>query len=128
MDIPSDIFYTKEHEWLRLNGQKGVVGITAFAQDQLGDVVFVELPSEGVFVDQAKQFGVVESVKTISDLYAPVSGTIAAVNKDLKDNPELVNSDPYGNGWMIEIDISSSSQLKELLTPEQYTALVKEDG
>ena len=128
MDIPANLLYTKEHEWLRVNDQKGVIGITAFAQEQLGDVVFVELPSKGVLLHQSKQFGVVESVKTVSDLYAPVSGCVTETNVDLESNPELVNNDPYVKGWMIEIDISSSDQLKELLTPEQYTALVKEEG
>jgi len=128
MDIPTDLLYTKEHEWLRLNDKKCVVGITAFAQEQLGDVVFVELPAEGTSVDQDKQFGVVESVKTVSDLYAPVSGSVTSINKDLETNPEFVNSDPYEKGWMIEIDILSSNQLNTLLTPEQYAALVKEEG
>ena len=128
MDIPTDLFYTKEHEWIRVNGQKGVAGITAFAQEQLGDVVFVELPVEGSSVEQAKQFGVVESVKTVSDLYAPVNGSVTATNKELEASPELVNNDPYGKGWMIEFDISSTDQLKNLLSPEQYTALIKEEG
>ena len=128
MEIPSDLLYTKEHEWIRVNGDKGTVGITAFAQDQLGDVVFVELPAEGTQLKQTDQFGVVESVKTVSDLYAPADGSISAVNKDLEANPELVNSDPYGKGWIIEINITSENQLKNLLSPEQYKRLVQEEG
>lgn len=121
---PRDLRYTKEHEWIRVEGTRGVVGITFFAQEQLGDVVFVELPKVGTTVEQGKSFGVVESVKTASDLYAPVSGSIAAVNEKLTDQPELVNSDPYGEGWMVVIEMSDPSQVSSLLTAEQYEALI----
>lgn len=120
MEVPKDLRYTIEHEWVRLNGNKGVVGITQFAQDQLGDVVFVELPQPDSQVTKETTFGVVESVKTVSDLYAPVSGKVAAVNTDLESQPELVNSDSYGKGWMIEIEISDLKEIDSLLTPEQY--------
>ncbi len=121
---PRDLRYTTEHEWIRVDGTRGVVGITYFAQEQLGDVVFVELPKVGTTVEQGKSFGVVESVKTASDLYAPASGSIAAVNEKLTDQPELVNRDPYGEGWMVVIDMSDPSQVNSLLTAEQYEALI----
>lgn len=119
---PQDLRYTKDHEWIRVEGRRGVVGITSFAAEQLGDVVFVELPKVGASLEQGKSFGVVESVKTASDLYAPVSGTVTEVNPKLVDQPELVNQDPYGEGWMIELDVSDPSQVALLLTAEQYEA------
>ena len=122
---PQDLRYTKEHEWIRVEGTRGVVGITAFAQEQLGDVVFVELPKVDVAVELGKPFGVVESVKTASDLYAPVSGTVAEVNKKLDDQPELVNQSPYDEGWMIVIEMSDPSQVSQLLTAQQYEALLQ---
>jgi glycine cleavage system H protein len=122
--FPSDLRYTREHEWIRADDDRGIVGITSFAQDQLGDVVFVELPSVGTKVESGKTFGVVESVKTASDLFAPVDGTIVAVNEKLKDNPELVNSDPYGEGWMIAVALSDPGQLQSLLTSAEYEAIL----
>jgi len=119
---PKDLRYTKDHEWIRAVGRRGVVGITAYAVEQLGDVVFVELPKVGADLEQGKPFGVVESVKTASDLYAPASGKVAEVNQKLVDQPELVNQDPYGEGWMIEMDLSDPAQLDSLLTAEQYEA------
>jgi len=121
---PQDLRYTKDHEWIRVEGARGVVGITYFAQEQLGDVVFVELPKVGTRVEQGKTFGVVESVKTASDLFAPVSGTVVEVNEKLIDRPELVNQDPYGEGWMIVVEMSDPSQVASLLTAEQYEALL----
>lgn len=122
--VPRDLRYTREHEWIRVEGDRGVVGITEFAQEQLGDVVFVELPKAGAAVESEKTFGVVESVKTASDLYAPVGGTVVDVNPKLADQPELVNRDPYGDGWMIVVQITSPAQLDELLTADQYEALI----
>lgn len=122
MEVPKDLLYTIEHEWIRIKDNKGVVGITQFAQDQLGDVVFVELPQKDSEVTKESTFGVVESVKTVSDLYAPVSGKVVAVNTDLETQPELVNSDPYGKGWIVEIEISDTKETENLLTPEQYLA------
>ncbi len=122
MEVPKDLLYTIEHEWLRIKDNKGVIGITQFAQDQLGDVVFVELPQKDSEMTKESTFGVVESVKTVSDLYAPVSGKVVAVNTDLETQPELVNSDPYGKGWIAEIEISDNKEIKNLLTPEQYLA------
>lgn len=126
MEVPKDLRYTREHEWLKMNGTQGVVGITHFAQDQLGDVVFVEVPAPGTELEQESTFGVVESVKTVSDLYAPVSGKVAAVNTDLEANPEWVNQEPYGKGWMIEIELSDPGQAESLLSADDYETYLKE--
>ena len=120
MEVPNDLLYTIEHEWVRLKDNRATVGITDFAQGQLGDVVFVELPTEGTELTKEQAFGVVESVKTVSDIYAPVSGKVVAVNKDLESQPELVNSDPYGKGWMVEIELLNSSPEQNLLSAGQY--------
>ena len=120
MEIPNDLLYTIEHEWVRLKNNRATVGVTDFAQGQLGDVVFVELPVEGTELGKESTFGVVESVKTVSDIYAPVTGKVVAVNKNLESQPELVNSDPYGQGWMIEIEFSNSSPEQSLLSADQY--------
>ncbi len=126
MEVPKDLRYTNEHEWLKVDGTKGVIGITQFAQDQLGDVVFVEVPAVGTELAAENTFGVVESVKTVSDLYAPVAGKVVAVNKDLEANPELVNQDPYGKGWMIEVELSDAAQAVGLLSAADYEAFIKE--
>ena len=120
MEIPNDLHYTIEHEWVRLKNNRATIGITDFAQGQLGDVVFVELPAVGTELVKENTFGVVESVKTVSDIYAPMTGKVVAVNKDLESQPELVNSDPYGQGWMIEIEFSNSSPEQSLLSADQY--------
>lgn len=124
--IPAGLKYTKEHEWIRVEGKIGTVGITHFAQDQLGDVVFVELPPVGKQLKAGEQFGVVESVKTVSDLYAPASGTVVEVNAALESSPELVNQSPYGEGWMIKIEISDPAELDSLLDAAAYAALIEE--
>ncbi len=124
MSVPNDLRYTRDHEWLRLDGEEATVGITAYAADQLGDIVFVELPDEGRELDQARPFGVVESVKAVSDLFAPISGEVVATNAALAAGPELVNSDPYGDGWMIKVKVADASQLDDLLDGEAYDALV----
>jgi glycine cleavage system H protein len=118
--LPTDLRYTHDHEWLRATGSAWRVGITQFAVDQLGDVTIVDLPKEGDLVTKGQRFGTIESVKSVSDLYAPVSGKVTAVNAALKDNPELVNSEPYGGGWMIELEPTEKSELGELLAPEAY--------
>ncbi len=128
MAVPKDLLYTKEHEWLRVTGSKGVVGITHFAQDQLGDVVFVELPKAGTELDEHATFGVVESVKTVSDLYAPAKGKVVAVNQELEANPELVNQDPHDKGWLIEVELSDPDKLDGLLSAEDYQTFIKESG
>ena len=118
--VPGDLRYTREHEWAKVEGARVRVGITAYAQEQLGDVVFVELPKVGVKVTQMQGFGVVESVKAVSDLFAPLDGTVAEANEALRTAPELVNQDPYGKGWMIMITPSQPGQLEELMTAGQY--------
>ncbi len=125
-NIPKDLRYTREHEWAKQEGARVRVGITDFAQEQLGDVVFVELPKVGGKVTQNKGFGVVESVKAVSDLFAPLSGEVVEVNAALPKSPETVNQDPYGKGWMIVIAPSDPKELENLLTAEQYEKLVAE--
>src|SRR6056297_654415 len=121
MSIPADLKYTREHEWIKNNGDGTVtVGITDFAQGELGDIVFVELEPEGTEFSQDDTFGTVEAVKTVSDLYAPVDGEITEINETLEDEPELVNDDPYGDGWMVKIKLSDAGQLDDLLTAEEY--------
>ena len=118
--IPSDLRYHKEHEWVRLNGNQATVGISHFAQDALGDIVFLDLPKAGAVVKAGQQIGEVESTKTTSTLYTPVSGTVAKINTDLKDHPEVVNSDPYGKGWIALIDLSNAEEVDRLMTAAQY--------
>jgi glycine cleavage system H protein len=120
-DNPADRRYTTEHEWIKAEGAHYVVGITAFAQDQLGDIVYVELPKVGDRVESGKPFGVIESVKTASDLYAPVSGQVVEVNSELVDQPQSVNDDPYQTGWMIKIRAEDTTEVERLLTAEQYS-------
>jgi glycine cleavage system H protein len=125
MSYPADLRYTNDHEWLRISGSC-VVGITQFAVDQLGDITLVDLPREGDLVTKGQRFGTIESVKSVSDLYAPCSGKVTKVNAALKDSPELVNSDCYGAAWMIEIEPSDTGELDELLSADAYTALTAE--
>ncbi len=122
--VPADLRYTSDHEWVRVDGDTVTVGITQYAADQLGDIVFVELPDVGRTIEQAAAFGVVESVKAVSDLFAPVGGEVAAVNPGLTGSPESVNSDPYGEGWMIRIQMTDTDQLSELLDASAYDDLV----
>ena len=119
-ETPDDLGYLESHEWARRDGDTARVGITDFAQDELGDVVFVELPDAGDELEAEAQFGVVESIKAVSDLYAPVGGEVTAVNEDLFSAPELVNDDPYGDGWMLEIDADDTDELEALLTAAEY--------
>ncbi|HYM84164.1 MAG TPA: glycine cleavage system protein GcvH [Candidatus Dormibacteraeota bacterium] len=124
--VPADLRYTKEHEWIRVDGEEATVGITEYAAAQLGDIVFVELPEVGRTIDQFATFGVVESVKAVSDLFAPISGQVVARNDELSDRPELVNSDPYGEGWMVRVRLAEPDQLGELLDPPAYEQLTTE--
>jgi glycine cleavage system H protein len=124
--VPGDLRYTKDHEWIRVEGDEAVVGITQFAADQLGDIVFVELPDAGRSLDQHATFGVVESVKAVSDLFAPVGGEVASANGDLAGAPEVVNSDPYGAGWMIRVKLADPAQVDGLLDAAAYEQLVAE--
>jgi glycine cleavage system H protein len=116
--------YTRDHEWVRVDGDQATVGITQYAADQLGDIVFVELPETGRELEEAKPFGVVESVKAVSDLFAPLSGSVTATNDALASTPEQVNNDPYGSGWMIKISVADPSQIDDLLDGEAYDDLV----
>ena len=122
--VPADLRYYKDHEWVRLDGDTATVGITQYAADQLGDIVFVELPDVGRTIEQFAAFGVVESVKAVSDLFAPLGGEILATNDDLAGSPESVNSDPYGGGWMVRLRIADTGQLTELLDAAAYDDLV----
>jgi glycine cleavage system H protein len=124
--VPSDLRYTKDHEWVRVDGDTATIGVTDFAANQLGDVVFVDLPAVGKAVEQFATFGVVESVKAVSDLYAPLSGEVVEVNGDLGSKPELVNSDPFGEGWMIRVEIGDAAQLGDLLDAAAYEKLTAE--
>lgn len=124
MSIPTDLRFTNDHEWLRQAGDKWQVGITQFAVEQLGDITLVDLPKVGDAITKGQRFGTVESVKSVSDLYAPVSGTVTAVNVALKDAPELVNGEPYQGGWMIEVAPANASEVNELLDANAYQALV----
>ncbi|MBC9811239.1 glycine cleavage system protein GcvH [Crocinitomicaceae bacterium CZZ-1] len=124
MSIPANLKYTKDHEWVRVEGDTAVVGITDFAQGELGDIVYVEVETEGETLDQHEVFGTVEAVKTVSDLFLPVSGEIVEFNTNLEGNPELVNSDPYGEGWIIKIKFSDASELDGLLDADGYKAVI----
>jgi len=124
--VPADLRYTKDHEWVRIDGDTATIGVTDFAAQQLGDVVFVDLPAVGRTVDQFATFGVVESVKAVSDLYAPLSGEVVEVNTDLAGKPELVNSDPFGAGWMIRVRVGDTAQVAGLLDAAAYQQLTAE--
>jgi glycine cleavage system H protein len=124
--VPKDLRYTKDHEWVKVDGDVATIGVTDYAASQLGDVVFVDLPAVGRAVDQFATFGVVESVKAVSDLYAPVTGEVTDVNAELAEKPELVNSDPFGDGWMIRVKVADADQLTDLLDAAGYEQLTAE--
>lgn len=124
MNIPADLKYTEDHEWVRVEGDTATVGVTDFAQGELGDVVFVEIETEGEELDKGETFGTVEAVKTVSDLFMPVGGEVSEVNEELADEPELVNKDPYGKGWMVKIKVADSSELDDLMSAEDYEKMV----
>ena len=124
MNIPTELKYTKDHEWVRIEGDEAVIGITDFAQNELGDIVFVEVETEGDNVMSEEIFGSVEAVKTVSDLFMPLSGKVLLFNSELDDNPEVVNSDPYGSGWMIRVKVSDFSEIDNLLSADQYKDLI----
>jgi glycine cleavage system H protein len=125
LNIPEDLQYTKSHEWVRIEGDTATIGITDHAQDELGDVVFVELPDEGATFDAGESFGTVESVKAVSDLYAPVGGEVVEVNSTLEDAPENINDDPYGEGWIVKLRTTDEP---DLLSPEEYEKVVEEES
>jgi len=120
MHVPEELYYTRDHEWLRVDGAEGTVGITDFAQGSLGDVVFVELPKAGTILQQGEPFGVIESNKTVSDLFAPVSGRVVAANDSLREHPEAVNQDPYGAGWIVRIALEEPAEVRNLLDAASY--------
>ena len=125
MSIPTEIKYTKEHEWISLDGEVAMIGITDHAQSQLGDIVFVELPDVDREINQNETFGVIEAVKTVADLFAPVKGLIIEINSSLEDSPDLINSDPYGTGWIIKVKVSDSSQYDSLMSSDEYEEFIK---
>jgi len=124
MNIPQELKYTKDHEWVRVEGDHVVIGVTDFAQKELGDIVYVDVDTEGETVEKDEVFGSVEAVKTVSDLFMPITGEVIEFNESLEDAPEVVNNDPYGDGWMIKVAISDMQELEDLLTAEQYNDLV----
>ncbi len=124
MNIPADLKYTKDHEWVKINGNTATIGITDFAQGELGDIVYVEVETEGDTLGQEEVFGTIEAVKTVSDLFMPVSGEITEFNSALESNPEAVNSDAYGAGWLIKVNMSDTSEVDSLLTADQYKAIL----
>ncbi len=124
MSIPNNLKYTKEHEWVLVEGNIGTIGVTDYAQGELGDVVFVDIDPALADVKKGSSIGTIEAVKTVSDIFAPFSGKVVEINENLKDNPESVNSDPYGNGWMLKVEISNASELNDLLDSSAYQALI----
>jgi glycine cleavage system H protein len=128
MDFPEEFKYTEEHEWVMVEEEIAVIGISDFAQDALGDVVFVELPEVGAVLEAGKAFGVVESVKAVSDIYAPISGTVEEINEDLIEAPEIINTSPYVDGWMIKIRMTDAADADALMSSEEYQALIAEES
>ncbi len=125
MNIPDNLKYTKDHEWIRVEGEEAYIGVTDFAQSELGDIVFIEIETEGEKLEKEEVFGTIEAVKTVSDMFMPVTGEVLEVNPALEDSPDVVNKDPYGEGWMIKISIDDASELDQLLDAGQYKALIE---
>ena len=125
MSLPQDLIYTKEHEWLKVDGETAIIGITEHAQSELGDIIFIEFPNIDQEIDKNEPFGTIEAVKTVADLFAPVSGKVIKINETLEDNPEFVNSDPYVNGWIVKVSISDTSELEELMSADKYEGLIR---
>ena len=126
MNVPANLKYTKDHEWIKVDGDVATVGVTDFAQSQLGDIVFIEIETVGETLAKEEVFGTIEAVKTVSDMFMPVAGEVLKVNPKITEQPDVVNKDPYGNGWMIKVKISNPAELNELLSPEQYKATINE--
>lgn len=126
MNYPTNVKYTNEHEWIRLEGEEAYVGITDYAQDQLGDIVFVDITTEGETLEKGETFGTIEVVKTVSDLFMPIGGQVLEINPDLEEHPELVNQDPYGKGWLIRIKPTDTAEMDELLNAEAYKQIINE--
>ena len=125
MNVPSNLKYTKDHEWIRIEGEIGIVGITDFAQGELGDIVFVEIETVGETLKKEEVFGTIEAVKTVSDMFMPVSGEVLEFNEALTTNPDIINKDPYEQGWVVKIKVSNDAEIGELLSPEQYQAQIQ---
>ena len=125
MSLPQDLKYTKEHEWLKVDGETAIIGITEHAQSELGDIIFIEFPNVDQKIEKNEPFGTIEAVKTVADLFAPVSGKVIEINETLEDNPEFVNSDPYVNGWIVKVSISDISEMEELMSADKYAELIK---
>ena len=125
MILPQDLKYTKEHEWLKVDGETAIIGITEHAQSELGDIIFIEFPNVDQKIEKNEPFGTIEAVKTVADLFAPVSGKVIEINETLEDNPEFVNSDPYVNGWIVKVSISDISEMEELMSADKYEELIK---
>lgn len=124
MNIPADLHYTKDHEWIRLNGKTAYVGITDFAQGELGDIVFVEVETVGSHLEKGSTFGTIEAVKTVSDLFLPVAGTVVSLNQKINDTPDVINKDPYGEGWLIQMEVDDPAQVNELMDASAYAAML----
>jgi glycine cleavage system H protein len=124
MNIPADLRYTSDHEWIKLTGKTGLVGITEFAQGELGDIVFVEIETVGSHIDKGGSFGTIEAVKTVSDLFMPVSGKVTEVNAGINDTPDIINKDPYGKGWLIRVEVDDPAQLSQLMDAAAYRAMI----
>lgn len=124
MNIPNDLKYTKDHEWVKIDGDTATIGVTDFAQDELGDIVYIEVETLDEELEKNEVFGTVEAVKTVSDLYLPISGTIVEFNESLEDEPEKVNTDPYGEGWMVKVKMNDADEVEELMSAEEYEALI----
>ena len=125
MNIPDNLKYTKDHEWIKIEGDEAIIGITEFAQKELGDIVFIEVETEGETLDAGEAFGTIEAVKTVSDMFMPVDGEVLEFNAELESNPEIVNKDPYGEGWIIKIKIADAAQLDELIDADAYKELIE---
>lgn len=124
MNVPENLKFTKDHEWIRVEGDAAFIGVTDFAQGELGDIVFIEVETEGETLDREEVFGTIEAVKTVSDMFMPLSGEVLEFNEKLEDTPELINTDPYGDGWIIKVNVAETSELEDLLTAEQYKGLL----
>ncbi len=124
MNVPAELKYTKDHEWIKVDGDTAIIGVTDFAQSELGDIVYVEVETEGESLDKEAVFGSIEAVKTVSDLFMPVSGEVISFNEELESNPEVVNTDPYGEGWMVKVKMSNDSELDDLLSADEYKDLI----
>lgn len=127
MDFPKELKYHKEHTWVKVEGNRALIGITEHAQEELGDIVYVELPERGTDAEQDESFGTVESAKAISELFSPISGRVVDINEDLADQPELINDDPYDSGWMVEVEMSDPAEVNNLLSSDQYRKYIEEE-